>query len=262
MQGSSNPDRPSPRYLLGKLPRRIDPRTLRLAKYLTPALPPPPATVSWQSKIPPGDLPMDGNDRLGDCVAAASAHTITGWTANTGAAVVPSAAQVVALYERLSPDNQGLVILPFLNGWRRGYPLGPGTNTLTGYAAVNPALSVELRQSIALFGVCFLGLELPNGIVDSPDPLATPWNVPPAGPVGPTWAPNPQNGHCVPLLGFDSANVYLATWGTVIPASWGFITAYCDEAYALLSQPDWLTKKGSAPSGFDLAQLESDLATI
>lgn len=262
MVAGRQPRTSAPRYRLGKRPRRVDPRTLRLARYLTPALPSPPASVDWQAKIPAGDLPMDANDRLGDCVVAASAHTITDWTANVGSPVVPTLDQVVALYDRLSPDNDGVVILDFLNGWRSGYALGPATNALTGYAAVNPALPNEVRQSIALFGVCFIGLELPNGVVDSPDPLTVPWTVPPSGAIGPTWAPNPQNGHCVPLLGYDANQLYLATWGAVIPASWGFIAAYCDEAYALLSDQDWLSSRGAAPNGLDLAQLRVDLQSL
>ena len=32
---------------LGKLPPRLDPRTLKLAKYLAPGLPKPPAALDW-----------------------------------------------------------------------------------------------------------------------------------------------------------------------------------------------------------------------
>ncbi len=251
-----------PRYRLGKQPRRVDGRTLKLARYLTPSLPAPPTSIAWQAKVPSGDLPLDGNGTLGDCVPAASAHTITVWTANAGQVVVPTQDQVVALYRKLSPQNTGVVILDFLNGWRGGFALGPGANALTAYASVNPAVANELRQSVALFGVCFLGLELPDGIVNSPDPLTTPWAVPPGGAVGPTWAPNPQNGHCVAVFGYDATSVQLATWGSVIPASWEFLAAYCDEAYALLSQQDWIEKRGGAPNGFDLAQLQADLDAI
>ncbi len=249
-------------YRLGKRPRRVDARTLRLARYLSPALPAPPSSVAWQSRVPSGDLPIDGNGTVGDCVPAASAHTITAWTANAASAVVPSSAQVLALYRTLSPDDTGVVILDYLNGWRQGYPLGPTLNRLTAYAAVNPAIPLEVRQSVALFGVCFLGLELPDGIVDSPDPLTTPWVVPPGGAIGPQWAPNPQNGHCVPVFGYDADQVAVATWGSVIPVSWEFLAAYCDEAYALLSQQDWIEARGGAPNGFDFAQLQADLADI
>jgi len=36
---------------------------------------------------------------------------------------------------------------------------------------------------------------------------------------------------------------------------------YCSEAYALVSK-DWLKSSGIAPSGFDLAALESDLENV
>ena len=46
--------------------------------------------------------------------------------------------------------------------------------------------------------------------------------------------------------------------------TWGFWAAYCDEAYAILS-PDFLKQKNGqtvAPSGFNLAQLQEDLADL
>ena len=43
--------------------------------------------------------------------------------------------------------------------------------------------------------------------------------------------------------------------------TWGFLDAYCDEAWAILS-PDWFNVKQKAPSGFDLAALQKDLEEI
>ena len=44
--------------------------------------------------------------------------------------------------------------------------------------------------------------------------------------------------------------------------SWQFYDAYMDEAFAVLSG-DWINKRlGTAPSGFDLAALQQDLARV
>ena len=43
--------------------------------------------------------------------------------------------------------------------------------------------------------------------------------------------------------------------------TWNFWNIYCDEAYAVLS-PDWIGQAKLAPSGFDLAALEADLAAV
>jgi hypothetical protein len=44
--------------------------------------------------------------------------------------------------------------------------------------------------------------------------------------------------------------------------SWQFYDAYMDEAFAVLSS-DWINKKvGTAPSGFNMAALQQDLAQV
>jgi hypothetical protein len=44
--------------------------------------------------------------------------------------------------------------------------------------------------------------------------------------------------------------------------SWQFYSAYCDEAFAVLS-PDWLSKKlKEAPPGLDLQSLRNDLSQV
>jgi hypothetical protein len=253
-----------PKYCLGKRPRKLDPRTLRFARYLTAGMPPPPPSAVWQDVQPAGGWGMDSNATLGDCVVAATAHQIEAWTYNADPQAPENVteAQVVSLYRTVSPNNDGVVILDFLKRWRSGIPLGPGSDVLSAFAAINPAVASEIEQAIYLFGGAFIGLELPEAVVQSPDPLTTPWALPPGGAVGPDWAPDPQNGHAVPLLGYSASGVSLVTWGTVKTASWPFLQAYCDEAYALLSSPDWIERTGRSPAGFDLAQLQTDLRAV
>jgi len=51
------------------------------------------------------------------------------------------------------------------------------------------------------------------------------------------------------------------TWGTPKKMTFAWFEKYCSEAYALVSK-DWLKSNGVAPSGFDLATLESDLRIV
>jgi hypothetical protein len=66
------------------------------------------------------------------------------------------------------------------------------------------------------------------------------------------------------VVAYDSRSLTVVTWGALQSMTWGFWAAYCDEAYAILS-PDYLDQKAGqtvAPNGFNLAQLQEDLADL
>ena len=67
--------------------------------------------------------------------------------------------------------------------------------------------------------------------------------------------------HCVVIPAYDENYLTCITWGELKKMTWAFWNKYCDEAYALLSQ-DFITQSGSAPSGFDIATLQSDLTDV
>lgn len=69
---------------LGKRPRRRDERTLKLARYLTGALPPAPAAVDYTQGVTDWGVML--NDRLGCCTIAAVGHAVQTWKLNAGAA--------------------------------------------------------------------------------------------------------------------------------------------------------------------------------
>jgi hypothetical protein len=166
-------------FRLGKLPPRLDTRTLQLADYLRspratssgqgtalpakPALPPAPRSLDWTAKIP--SWPMFSNDTLGDCTAAAAAHMIQCWTANAGQASTPTDAQVIAAYSATGhyvPGNpatdQGAVELDVLNFWRQQ---GIAGHKIAAYVAFSPQNFEHTRQAINIFGGIYVGLALP-----------------------------------------------------------------------------------------------------
>jgi len=244
---------------LGKLPPRFDPRTLRLGAYLERDLAPPPTSVDYAAAV--RSWPMMGNDRYGDCTCAAAGHMIEEWTANTGKAKTPSETTILAVYDHFSggdPDR-GVAMLDVLKFWRA---TGIGGDRIHAFAQLEPANVSEAMDATYLFGNCYVGLALPDfAVAPGSDFLATPWSVPPQGPTGAA-APNPANGHCVPLVAYDPRNVWVVTWGALKPMTWQFYRAYMDEAYAVLSS-DWINAKlGRSPSGLNLAGLEKDLAAV
>jgi hypothetical protein len=244
--------------LLGKDPAVVDGRTLQLGKYLTAALPTPPAAADYRSKVP--SWPMYLNDQYGDCTCAAAAHMIEVWKAwGQGPASEPTDADVLKFYEHFTtpgPEN-GCNMLAVLKYWRS---TGLGADKIFAFATVEPKNQTEASDAVDLFGGLYIGVALPNFAVQAADLLQVPWVVPSTGPVGDA-APNPQNGHCIPAVAYDADNLYVVTWGAVKPMSWPFYLAYADEAYAVLDL-DFLDATGKVPAGLDLDQLKADLALI
>src|SRR5215831_18235168 len=87
----------------GKHPPKNDYRTLRFRDYVTPALPPPPASYDVLAAVfkqlnisdPTKLFPIDGNDTLGDCTIAAVAHAITTYSGLVGKETIMQKAAVV-----------------------------------------------------------------------------------------------------------------------------------------------------------------------
>jgi hypothetical protein len=243
---------------LGKGPARIDPRTLQLAKYIAPtAIAPPPVKEDWAKKV--AQWPMMLNDSLGDCTCACAGHMIEQWTTYTGKTVILPDNAVLTAYEDVGGYNpadpntdNGAVILDVLNYWRK---TGIGGRQILAFAALEPKNHMEFKDSVALFGNCYIGVALPVSAQNQ-----SVWAVPPGGPTG-QGAPGSWGGHAIPIVAYDTRGLTVVTWGALKRMTWGFLDTYCDEAYAVLSQ-DWIDQTNLAPNNFDLAALQADLQQI
>ena len=243
---------------LGKLPARFDDRTLQFGAYLTKKLKAPPPAVDYSKAVK--RWPMMKNDTYGDCTCAAAGHMIQEWTANIGREHILTDAQILTAYRYFAGDNPdaGANMLDVLKYWRK---TGIGGDRITAFAELEPMSDTQARDAVFLFGACYIGVALPDFAVAGPNVLATPWVVPPKGPIGDA-APNFRNGHCIPAVAYDTRNLYIVTWGALKAMSWQFYLTYTEEAYAVLST-DWINPKGKkAPSGFDFATLLEDLAAV
>jgi len=246
---------------LGKNKAVIDHRTLRMAKYVTSVLPPPPAEVSWITKLKAAEqLPMYLNDKLGDCVIAAAAHMIQQWNFYAGHPAQPSDTDVLAGYCAVGgyqPGNPstdtGTDMLAFLKYWRSS---GLGGHKIGAFLAVDPTNLVEVRQAINLFGNLYIGVQLP---VSAQGQNA--WTVPNGGINSDAGSPGGWGGHCIPLVASSPETHTCVTWGASLKMSHNFLSDYCDEAFAVLSR-DWINQRGISPQGFDFNQLSADLAAL
>ncbi len=246
-------------YKLGKQRPKIDRRTLKFGVYLTKALPAAPLAADYAEPV--AKWPMMGNDHYGDCTCAAAGHMIEEWTANTSKEKILTDHAILKAYKHFAGDDPdaGANMLDVLNYWRQ---TGIGGDKITAFAGLEPQNHVQLRDSVWLFGTCYIGVALPDFAVPADtDFLTIPWEVPAGGAVGEA-APNPNNGHCIPAVGYDQRFIYVVTWGALKTMTWQFYDAYADEAFAVLSQ-DWIDEKhGAAPNGFDMMALRQDLAAV
>lgn len=242
-------------FKLGKLPVRVDVRTLALAKYVDPAkLPSPPAQLDLTAHV--AEWPMYDNDRIGDCTIAAAGHMIEAWSAAAkGTAVeIPDAAVLTAFdhVKQVDPvtGEEGAVELDVLKYWRS---TGIGGHAIGAFARVSQRDVQLARTGAYLFGGLYLGLALP---LTAQQQTVWDWTGSLAGPARPgSWG-----GHAVDVVGYDADALTVVTWGSLKQMTWRFWDRYVDECYCLLS--DDFLNGDRAPNGFDLAALKEDLALV
>ena len=242
-------------HKLGKLPVRVDVRTLLLARYLdTSQLPVAPDALDLTEHVP--DWPMYANDRIGDCTIAAAGHMIEVWTAAAaGEAVEVSESSVLAAFDRVKivdprTGEEGAVELDVLRDWRTH---GVGHHRIAAYARVSGHDHELVRSAAWLFGGLYIGLALP---VSAQQQRVWDWT----GSLSGDARPGSWGGHAVNVVCYDAWGLTVVTWGRLQELTWAFWDRYCDESYAILSK-DFLEAE-HAPNGFDLAALKADLALV
>jgi hypothetical protein len=236
----------------GKKPKVFDSRNLKLCKYLpfdTPIILP--ESINWGSKVK--NWPMYLNDTLGDCTLAGVGHSIQTWTFNSSSIYSLTDADILKYYELLGGYNPqdpstdgGCVELDVLKYWKN---TGFNGHLINSFVEVNLNNIQEVKSAIYLFGLIYIGLQLPN--------IATTQDI---------WDVSINDGgcaggHAIIIIGFDSQYLYGITWGMVKKITYPFFNMYCDESYAIISN-DWLNNAGISPSNLNLSALKSDLKLV
>lgn len=238
---------------LGKLPARVDLRTLKLKSYLA-QLPSIPTTAAWYGKVP--DWLMLLNDTLGDCTCAAAGHQEMLWTSEAGSPFTPLDSDILAMYRAVSWYNpldpntdNGANMLDVLNYWRQ---VGLAGRKITAYAQVDPTNLDHVKASIAFFGGLYFGVQLPTDAM-STFMLQQPWSN--------TAISTVDGGHALMMSGFDEDGPECITWGKRQKMSWPWFVKNCDEAYCPLSR-EWITQNSVAPSGLNFDTLQADIRLL
>lgn len=245
---------------LGKHAPRHDPRTLDLARYLDLAtvLPKVPQKYDWAKKT--SGYGILGNDTHGDCGPAGAAHQVQTWTANQGNEYVPALADVLDLYSRCTKppfdpqtgaNDNGVQVIDLLNEWRQN---GIAGHKIGAFVSV-PNDWRYLTAAGYLFGGVGLGFSLPAYVQGKRK-----WATPAGHELVGNYQPGSWGGHWVITVS-KARSMPVESWGMRIPTDWGFVGAYSDERWVVVSQ-DWLGDHDLAPSGFNVAQLTADLALI
>lgn len=245
---------------LGKLPSRHDPRTLRMAKYLTGPVTPAPSSRAWA----PDWLrwKMYSNDKVGCCTIAAQAHITQLWGAASGFNDIgPSEAEVMAAYSAISgydpakPETDvGANMLDALNHWRKA---GVGQHKIYSYVKLDVGDRAQIMAAINLFGAIYVGAQLPEACRGRPV-----WTAPGNATMHqPEWMAGSWGGHAMASHGYTSMGVFLVSWGETMHASWQWMLDFCDEVYAVLG-PEWADEGRASPGGFTLDALRMDLTRL
>lgn len=235
-----------PLYKLGKL-AAIRPAGLQeLSVYANGPLPQPPASCDFYSGV---SLPIDGNQTVGDCVMAGTAHLIAAWDKESSEHdTVPTGQTVVNEYFKLTGgQDAGLDEASTLQTWQRSGLFG---HKIAAYAPVAVKDITAMHQAIAFYGGAMFGIQCPDS-AQTQFANNEPWTVVPGATV--------EGGHCIVALGFDSQYLYCATWGGVAKVTYPFASRYLDECWAVI--PNQFVEDGKGPS-LDLAALKSDLASL
>jgi hypothetical protein len=218
-----------------------------MRKYLTAALPQAPVAV------PPPFIPdwrMYGNDSVGDCTWAGILHARMADAKTLDESELwPADGDVVKAYLAYNGgQDTGCVEADLLKVYQTAGLLG---DRCEGYA---PAALAQVPSVVSVFGNCYIGLELPDSALPSESGIP-PWTMVPSD--TPDCVPNPANGHCATIVGYDQNGPWLVTWSKLIQCSWAFLTAYCDECWVIFTGEFLRANPGLVNVPLLLSDLES-----
>jgi hypothetical protein len=248
-------------FRLGKKPARPGAVRFKLTSYTnTASLPSLPAAFGHDAIIGADAWGMLANDSYGDCVFAGAAHETMLLVGEAGGTVTFTDANVLADYAAVTgfdpakPDTDQGTDMQEAAAYRRktGIVDADGDrHKIAAYLALEPGNLNHLFLASYLFGAVGIGLQLPaSALQQTEQGLA--WDV-----VAGTTI---DGGHYVPLVGRQADGLHVVSWGAIQRMTEAFLTQYCDEAVAYVSQECLLDQK--SPEGFAYDDLISDLAAL
>ncbi len=244
-------------FKFGKLPQRVDRRTIQLKTvFMLQNLPPLPLTYDVDSEFTAfNDNHMYGNDVYGDCVMAGRAHMTLRFEDFEQSQVIPITDKDVEneYFAETGGSDDGLVMLDSLNLWRKsGWTAAGKVYNIYAYAQLDITNHNELMYSVYLLRGAYVGFNVPQSAMDQFN-AGQPWTVvaDDGGIVG---------GHCVYIVGYNQTGPVCVTWGQKQQMNWAFWDKYFDEAYVVIDNIDsWMNP---ATDPVNISQLQQELNDI
>jgi len=240
---------------LGRLPGHV-PNGLRdLTWYVAGALPVAPLSVT--PPVPPEAVDgtawgMDGNDRYGDCGVAGVNHGEMTVDLESHTTLNPVTDDEIVQYylTYTGGEDSGVVLADFLAYVKKTGWFG---RTLAAYAPVSISDMATLQFAVDAYGYAYTGIQVTNLMMEAFQD-GEPWTA------ATFQEGEVEGGHCVPIVGYDSANLYIVTWGGVQAIQYS--------AWHLMSTEAWACIWGEVPAsgldghGVNLAALQGDLGRL
>ena len=207
-------------------------------------LPPVKLPVDW-TKGNALQFPYYGNDQYGDCMYAAAAHGVGGFTGNVGTELIFDTKALIAAYRKLSGGDNGLDEDMIVAEWKKGLVNDPKSRIFDS-VDIDPNNAALMQAAVYLFGGVQFMLSVPNRWINNFKTGAV-WDAPAT--------PNPMAGHGIWFIGVQpNGNYQLLTWGT-----YGFITPagvkVCDPSAFAVASLQWFNAQGYAPNGLHYTEL-------
>lgn len=246
-------------YKLGKKEYKSSEKDFKYSKYVDLVkLPTYPNVFGHQTMYK--DWGMLGNDAVGDCVFAGADHETMIWTSEgkkpvkfTNECALSDYSKVTGYNPKDPNSDRGTDVRDALT-YRRSTGIKDAKNKrhkIGAFLLLDKKNMNHVLTAAYLFSAVGIGLRFPDSAMEQ-FKNNKPWTV--------VKGPDPQEGHYVPIVGFDGKYIYCVTWGKTQAMSINFFLQYCDEAWAILSE-EYLVN-GKSPEGFDLKQLEQDLSLL
>lgn len=246
-------------FKLGKTAARPQSVKLKFSDYTT-KLPKAPATGGHMDLMSNAPWGMLGNDQYGDCVWAGAAHETMLFNEEAKVGVAFTPVQVLGDYSAVTgfkpndPSTDQGTDMQLAAKYRQDtgvLDVNGIRHKVGAYLALDKGNKAEIMQAIHLFSAVGIGIEFPDSAMTQFH-AGKDWTVVKGAKL--------EGGHYIPGISYDQNFVYVVTWGKLIRANWAFIKKYMDEGVVYLS--DEMLTGGVSLEGFNLAQLQQDLAAI
>lgn len=250
--------------IAGKTGRKPNEGRLRVsltAEHVAATYAPPPS-VDYYSRVPADSWGMDGNDSVGDCTCADVDHEVKAFqVAAKNVEVTSTTKEVIAAYSAITGYNpadpntdQGAEMQAVREYWQKtGFKLGGAVHKIALFADIDITNMTLVKWALEQFGAIGLGVNLPDSAQDQFG-AGEPWIVVKGSPI--------DGGHAIALLGYDADWLYVLTWGQVQKISYGWFTAYVEEAWIVLDQDFVNTASGTDALGGTLHDLGAQFQAV